>query len=73
MIKHFVQIIVQCKASDDWRAFLIYQDISFGFKGVVNYEIRGYGTNAVEATEDVWAKYEDDEYCELFSNEVPES
>ncbi len=72
MIKYFVQIIIQSKGLDDWRAFLIYQDITKGYKGVVtNYEIRGYGATAEDAVKDVWMKYEDNEYCKLFSNEVP--
>ena len=53
---HFLQIVIQSKASDDWRAFLQYADSD----EMMVYEIRGYGSTPGTAADDAYAKYNDD-------------
>ena len=62
----FCRLIVQEKASDDWRSFITYRE-----KGVL-YELRGYGSDIISASQDAWNTYTnvmDRDFC---STEVPE-
>lgn len=65
--RYFVQLIVQSKGSDDWRSFLIWQDIAEGFVDAPRYITRGYGSDVVSATKDAWDKYTDDEMWEFYT------
>lgn len=55
-MKRFIQLVVQSKSSDDYRAF-VYCDDSTGAR----WEIRGYGTTALAAAEDGMARFDTDE------------
>jgi len=53
---HFLNIVVQRKSMDDWRAFLYWSDSST----MTRYEIRGYGATPAEAADDAWNRYNED-------------
>ena len=53
---HFLNITIQQKSNDDWRAFLHWADSST----MTRYELRGYGATPAEAANDAWKKYNDD-------------
>lgn len=58
----FIQMTIQSKASNDFRAFLTCND-STG----IEWEIRGYGKTPVEASENAWKKYsEGEEYWSIY-------
>lgn len=65
--RYFVQMIIQSKGSDDWRSFLIWNDISNGFIGAPRYITRGYGSDVVSAAKDAWDNYSDDETLEFYT------
>lgn len=50
---YFLQITIQSKATDDFRAFLDWADRDT----MTVYQLRGYGATPVQATEDAWLKY----------------
>jgi hypothetical protein len=52
----FIQMTIQSKASNDFRAFLACTD-----SNGIEWEIRGYGKTPVEASENAWKKYSEDE------------
>ena len=60
---HFVQLIVQSKASDDYRGFVLFRaskDDEHYEDGL--YEMRGsWAPNPVEAAEIAWTQYRDEE------------
>lgn len=58
---HFLNITIQCKSNDDWRAFLHWADSST----MTRYELRGYGTTPAEAADDAWKNY-NGEHRELY-------
>jgi hypothetical protein len=53
---HFLNITIQSKASDDWRAFLDWADDST----MTRYQLRGYGSTPGEAADDAWKRYNED-------------
>lgn len=74
MTKYFLQIIVQSKASDDWRSFLYFLDVSDGLDGfdtAPRYCIRGYGSEPTSAVQDVWEKYNDETHTDTYANYEP--
>ncbi len=63
---HFGNIVINQKASDDYRAFLYWRDENNDC-----WEIRGYGLTAGKAADDAYSRYEQDR--EFHSNFYPES
>lgn len=59
---HFVQLIVQSKASDDYRGFVLFRaskDDEHYEDGL--YEMRGtWAPNPVEAVQNAWTEYSDE-------------
>ena len=55
-MKKFIQVIIQEKSSDDWRAFCIAKD-SKGNK----WELRGYGSTFLDAATEIYERFNDDE------------
>ena len=51
----FLNITIQSKSDDDWRAFLDWADSDI----MMRYQIRGYG-NTPGAAADAWSKFNDD-------------
>jgi len=50
---HFLNIIIQCKGGDDFRAFLDWADDEC----MIRYQLRGYGDTPGKAADDAWTKY----------------
>lgn len=61
MMSKFIQLVVQQKASGDYRAFLHCQD----WEGN-DWELRGYGSNALFAVENVMDKFADVEWWDSY-------
>jgi hypothetical protein len=55
---HFLQIAIQKKASDDFRAFLDWADSD----EMMVYQLRGYGSTPGQAADDAYAKYADEDF-----------
>ena len=53
---HFLQITIQSKASDDFRAFLDWADGD----SMTVYQLRGYGDTPGKAADNAWQKYNED-------------
>jgi hypothetical protein len=53
---HFLNITVQCKGGDDFRAFLDWADSDT----MTSYQLRGYGDTPGKAADDAWARYNED-------------
>lgn len=53
---HFLQITVQQKARDDYRAFLDWGDD----QEMMVYQIRGYGDTPGQAADDAYRKFQED-------------
>jgi hypothetical protein len=53
---HFLNITVQCKGGDDFRAFLDWADSDT----MTAYQLRGYGDTPGKAADDAWTKYNED-------------
>lgn len=53
---HFLNITIQRKGGDDFRAFLDWADS----ETMTQYQLRGYGDTPGRAADDAWAKYERD-------------
>lgn len=63
---HFLNITVQCKGKDDFRAFLDWADD----ETMTRYQLRGYGESPGEAADDAWAKYNEDRDSYITDKEV---
>lgn len=50
---HFLNITLQQKSKNDWRAFLDWADSDT----MSRYQLRGYGSTPGEAADDAYAKY----------------
>ena len=50
---HFLNITIQCKGGDDFRAFLDWADD----ESMTRYQLRGYGDTPGSAANDAWARY----------------
>lgn len=50
----FVQLVIQQKGENDYRAFLVWRDDG------IDYELRGYGQNPLCACDDAWMKFKED-------------
>lgn len=59
---HFLNITLQQKSKNDWRAFLDWGDS----ETMTRYQLRGYGDTPGEAADDAYYKFEKnrDEYIE---------
>jgi hypothetical protein len=53
---HFLNINIQCKGGDDFRAFLDWADD----ESMTLYELRGYGNTPGKAADDAWTRYNED-------------
>ena len=53
---HFLNITIQSKSTDDFRAFLDWADSDT----MTRYQLRGYGSTPGEAATDAWNKYNGD-------------
>lgn len=53
---HFINITIQSKGVDDWRAFLDWGDDKY----MMRYQLRGYGATPGQAADDAWSKYTED-------------
>jgi hypothetical protein len=51
--KMFLQLVVQEKSSNDYRAFLTWRDVDSD--GI--FELRGYGKDGALAAADAWHKF----------------
>jgi hypothetical protein len=56
MYKQFIRIIVQKVRSNDFRSFCICKDSHYA-----EWELRGFGTTPMEATQDVYEQFLEDE------------
>jgi hypothetical protein len=52
----FLNITIQCKGGDDFRAFLDWADTDT----VTRYQLRGYGDTPGKAADDAWTRYRGD-------------
>jgi hypothetical protein len=59
---HFLDITIQCKGSNDFRAFLDWADDQL----MMRYQLRGYGSTPGQAADDAWRRYTEnrDSYIE---------
>ena len=53
---HFLNITLQQKAKNDWRAFLDWADS----ETMTRYQLRGYGGTPGEAADDAYHRFETD-------------
>ncbi len=53
---HFLNITIQGKGGDDFRAFLDWADD----ESMTRYQLRGYGDTPGRAADDAWARYNED-------------
>lgn len=53
---HFLNITIQQKSKNDWRAFLDWADS----KTMTRYQLRGYGDTPGEAADDAYHRFETD-------------
>ena len=53
---HFLDITIQKKSNEDWRAFLDWADD----ETMIVYQLRGYGSTPGEAADQAYAKYNED-------------
>ena len=53
---YFIQLAIQAKASNDWRAFVYFKE---NFSDTDEIELRGYGSTLREAAMDAVTKFEE--------------
>lgn len=62
---HFLDITIQCKGSNDFRAFLDWADS----ETATRYQLRGYGSTPGAAADDAWTRYKSENRDLLITDE----
>ena len=62
---HFLNITIQCKGGDDFRAFLDWADDEC----MTRYQLRGYGDTPGRAADDAWTRYNGDRDTHIIHEE----